>query len=205
MGIKEHDKSAPRAKGKTAMVETRHYLLGQARADGFVKGDIRNRNDLQTYCAQAKKRHDQDSSKEVGPFECLTGQMTYSSGNLSLVARRQEEKIQVIHACHDFIPGILDEECFMKWIKRTREGEDDHFPERGRTNVDAHLNETTHLGAQTKQIKAQAIFTQAEEITQRDVLDRDDTARDKVLSKQRKNSRAPHTHTHSLSHIQSTS
>jgi hypothetical protein len=63
MGIKGHDKSAPRAKGKTAMVESRHHILGQALADGFIKGDIRSRSDLQTYCAQAKKRHDQDSSK----------------------------------------------------------------------------------------------------------------------------------------------
>ena len=194
MGIKGHEKSAPRAKGKTAMVESRHHLLGQALADGFIKGDIRSRSDLQTYCAQAKKRHDQDSSKEVSPFECLTGQMPYSSRNLSLVARRQEERIQVMHACHEFIPGVLDEEGFVKWIQRTREeGEGCHFPERRRAKVDAHLDEPTHLETQTKQIKAQAIFTQAEEITQRDVLDRDDTARDNVLSRQRKNSRAPHT------------
>ena len=147
-------------------------------------------------CAQAKKRHDQDSSKEVSPFECLTGQMPYSSRNLSLVARKQEEEIQVVHACHEFIPGVLDEEGFVKWIQRTREeGIGYHFLERRRVKVDAHLNEPTHLETQTKQVKAQAIFTQAEEITQRDVLDRDDTARDNVLSRQRKNSRAPHTHT----------
>ena len=194
MGIKGHDKSAPRAKGKRAMVESRHHILGQALADGFIKGDIRSRSDLQTYCAQAKKRHDQDSSKEVSPFECPTDQMSYSSRNLSLVARKQGKRIQVMHACHEFIPGVLDEEGFVKWIQRTREeGVGCHFPERRRATVDAHLDEPTHLETQTKQVKAQAIFTQAEEIMRRDVLDRDDTARDNVLSRQRKNSRAPHT------------
>ena len=197
MGIKGHDKSALRAKGKTAMVESRHHILGHALSDGFIKGDIRSRNDLQTYCAQAKKRHDQDRSKEISPFECLTSQMPYSSRNLSPVARKQEGKIQLMHACHEFIPGVLDEEGFVKWIQRTREeGIGYHFPERRRAKVDAHLNESTHLETQTRQVKAQAIFTQAEEITQRDVLDRDDIARDNVFVEQ-----TCSTHTH----IQSTS
>ena len=110
LGIKSHDISAPRAKGKTAMVESRHHLLGQTLADGFVKGDIKNKADLQTCCAKAKKRFDQDSSKEVNPFGCVTGQMPHSSRNLSLVSQRDhEDKTECMHA-REFKAGSIDEQ-----------------------------------------------------------------------------------------------
>ena len=92
-GIKGHDLATPGAKGKTAMVESRHNLLSMTLADGFAKGDIKNARDLQTYCSKAKRRWDHDSNKEVTPFECVTGQKPRSVRSLAFVPENRKEVI----------------------------------------------------------------------------------------------------------------
>ena len=93
LGIRGHDLATPGAKGKTAMVESRHNLLSMTLADGFAKGDIRNARDLQTYCSKAKRRWDHDSNKEVTPFECVTGQKPRSVRSLAFVPENRKEVI----------------------------------------------------------------------------------------------------------------
>lgn len=91
LGIKGHDLATPGAKGKTAMVESRHNLLSMTLADGFAKGDIKNARDLQTYCSKAKRRWDHDTNKEVTPFECVTGQKPRSVRSLAFVPKSRKE------------------------------------------------------------------------------------------------------------------
>ena len=93
LGIKGHDLATPGAKGKTAMVESRHNLLSMTLADGFAKGDIKNSRDLQTYCSKAKRRWDHDCNKEVTPFECVTGQKPRSVRSLAFVPENRKEVI----------------------------------------------------------------------------------------------------------------
>ena len=69
MGIREHEKAAPREKSKTVDVESRHNNLKRILTNGFMKGDIKSPKDLQTYCQKAKMRHDFGEANDVSPFE----------------------------------------------------------------------------------------------------------------------------------------
>ena len=75
MGIAAHDVAAPRAKGKVALVEAKHRPLSEVLADGFAKGDIRCRDDLEMYLASAVMRVNQTAhAGRVSPFHLMHGQ-----------------------------------------------------------------------------------------------------------------------------------
>ena len=75
MGIAAHDVAAPRAKGKVALVEAKHRPLSEVLADGFAKGDIKCRDDLEMYLASAVMRVNQTAHPgRVSPFHLLHGQ-----------------------------------------------------------------------------------------------------------------------------------
>lgn len=81
-------------------MESRHNLLKQVLADGFAKGDIKNKRDLQTYCNLAKRRHDFDKENLVCPYECAFGQRPCSTLNLVLKTEQQfrvGDKVAVEH------------------------------------------------------------------------------------------------------------
>jgi hypothetical protein len=84
MGIRAHDIAASGSKGKTRMVESRHNELTAALNDGFAKGVIKNKDDMEMYLATAKRRHDQEGAHTT-PYECLTGQKPASIMNMALV------------------------------------------------------------------------------------------------------------------------
>jgi hypothetical protein len=90
-GIKGHDMAAARQKAKTGMVESRHNTLKDVLADGFAKGDIKNARDLQSYCSDAKAKHDFETKGDVTPFECAVGQMPRSPQSLSMVCTERDK------------------------------------------------------------------------------------------------------------------
>ena len=75
IGIAAHDVAAPRAKGKVALVEAKHRPLSEVLADGFAKGDIKCRDDLEMYLAAAvMKVNQQAHAGRVSPFHLWHGQ-----------------------------------------------------------------------------------------------------------------------------------
>jgi hypothetical protein len=75
MGIKEHDISAPRAKGKVSIVEAKNKPLSEVLADGFSKGDITSRADLDMYLAAAVIRVNQcGTANRITPYHIWHGQ-----------------------------------------------------------------------------------------------------------------------------------
>ena len=56
LGIRGHEKAAPREKRKTVDVEPRHNNLKEILTNGFMKGDVKSPKDLQTYCQKANLR-----------------------------------------------------------------------------------------------------------------------------------------------------
>ena len=55
LGIREHEKAAPREKSKTIDVESRHNNLKKILTNGFMKGDIKSPKDLQTIILSESK------------------------------------------------------------------------------------------------------------------------------------------------------
>ena len=91
-GIKGHDMAATRQKAKTGMVESRHNTLKVVLADGFFKGDMKIARDLQSYCLDAKAKHDFETKGDVIPFECAVGQMLRSPQSLSMVCTERDKQ-----------------------------------------------------------------------------------------------------------------
>jgi hypothetical protein len=71
------------------MVESRHNELTAALNDGFAKGVIKNKDDMEMYLATAKRRHDQEGAHTT-PYECLTGQKPANIMNMALVNNTAE-------------------------------------------------------------------------------------------------------------------
>ena len=61
-------------------------------ADGFAKGDIKNARDLQSYCSDAKAKHDSEIKGDVTAFECAVGQMPRSPQSLSMVCTERDKQ-----------------------------------------------------------------------------------------------------------------
>ena len=62
-------------KGKVALVEAKHRPLSEVLADGFAKGDIKCRDDLEMYLASAVMRVNQTAHPgRVSPFHLMHGQ-----------------------------------------------------------------------------------------------------------------------------------
>ena len=59
VGIREHEKSAARAKGKVAIVERSNQDLRLSMDDGFAKGGIRSRRDFRLYLSFAMQKRNQ--------------------------------------------------------------------------------------------------------------------------------------------------
>jgi hypothetical protein len=75
IGIAAHDVAAPRAKGKVALVEAKHRPLSEVLADGFAKGDIKCRDDLEMYLSAAvMKVNQQAHAGRASPFHLWHGQ-----------------------------------------------------------------------------------------------------------------------------------
>ena len=75
LGIKDHKLNPREAKGSTAMLERRHLPLQLVIADGFAKGDINSRSDLEMYLALAMIRVNQGAPPgRASPFELWSGQ-----------------------------------------------------------------------------------------------------------------------------------
>jgi hypothetical protein len=91
MGIAAHDVAAPRAKGKVALVEAKHRPLSEVLADGFAKGDIRNREDLDMYLASAVIRVNQNAHPgRVSPFHLERGQPPVHIRTLAMDVKHDE-------------------------------------------------------------------------------------------------------------------
>ena len=74
-GIAAHDVAAPRAKGKVALVEAKHRPLSEVLADGFAKGDIKCRDDLDMYLACSGDEGEPEAhAGRVSPFHLERGQ-----------------------------------------------------------------------------------------------------------------------------------
>lgn len=69
VGIKEHEKSAARAKGKVAIVERSNQDLRISMDDGFAKGGIRSRRDFRLYLSFAMQKRNQGGAR----WEIVTG------------------------------------------------------------------------------------------------------------------------------------
>ena len=98
LGIREHEKAAPREKSKTVDVESRHNNLKRILTNGFMKGDIKSPRDLQTCCRKEKMRHDFGEANDVSPFECATGQMPSPGRNMAMVPpEKAKERVSSMH------------------------------------------------------------------------------------------------------------
>ena len=91
MGIAAHDVAAPRAKGKVALVEAKHRPLSEVLADGFAKGDIKCREDLDMYLASAVIRVNQNAHPgRVSPFHLERGQPPVHIRTLAMDVKHDE-------------------------------------------------------------------------------------------------------------------
>jgi hypothetical protein len=92
MGIKDHEMGAARQKGRVAVVERSHRVLGQVLEDGFAKGDIGSVDDLRMYCGFAMvKRNQVVVPGGVSAFELVTGQKARLMQSLALVEGGDED------------------------------------------------------------------------------------------------------------------
>ena len=75
VGIREHEKSAARAKGKVAIVEKSNQDLRISRDDEFAKGGIRNRSDFRRLYLSfvMQKRNQVDRDGRLTPAQLMTG------------------------------------------------------------------------------------------------------------------------------------
>ena len=140
LGIREHEKAAPREKSKTVDVESRHNNLKRILTNGFMKGDVKSPKDLQTYCQKAKMRHDFGEANDVSPFECATGQMPSPGRNMAMVPpEKAKERVRSMHmgcrACRKEEEGDMDNRVHQRgagipWM-RTEHRTDDEAEDRG--------------------------------------------------------------------------
>ena len=85
VGIKEHEKSAPRAKGKVAIVERSNQDLRISMDDGFAKGGIRSRRDFRLYLSFAmQKRNQVERDGRLSPAQLMTGMKMRTVQTLAL-------------------------------------------------------------------------------------------------------------------------
>ena len=74
VGIREHEKSATRAKGKVAVVERPNQDLRLSTDDGFAKGGLRSRRDFRLYMSFAmQKRNQVERDGRLSPAHLMTG------------------------------------------------------------------------------------------------------------------------------------
>jgi hypothetical protein len=92
VGIREHEKSAARAKGKVAIVERSNQDLRLSMDDGFAKGGIRSRRDFRLYLSFAmQKRNQVERDGRLSPVQLMTGMKVRTVQNLAL----QEEDVEM--------------------------------------------------------------------------------------------------------------
>ena len=92
VGIREHEKSAARAKGKVAIVERSNQDLRLSMDDGFAKGGIRSRRDFRLYLSFAMQRRNQvERDGRLSPAQLMTGMKVRTVQNLAL----QEEEVEM--------------------------------------------------------------------------------------------------------------
>ena len=109
LGIKDHKINPREAKGSTAMLERRHLSLQLVIADGFAKGDINSRSDLEMCLALAMIRVNHGAAPgRASPFELWSGQEPTTVRSLAM---HQEEV--------DIPPSMADDDkAFLVNLKR---------------------------------------------------------------------------------------
>jgi hypothetical protein len=91
VGVKEHDVSAARAKGKVAIVERSHRGLREILADGFSKGDITSLKNFKLYLTMAMVRANQTAQAgRVSPVELWCGQRVRSMQSIAMTGGEVE-------------------------------------------------------------------------------------------------------------------
>jgi hypothetical protein len=112
LGIKDHKVNPREAKGSTAMLERRHLPLQLVMADGFAKGDINSRADLDMYLSMATIRVNQSAQPgRASPYELWSGQEPTTIRSLAL------------HQGELAVPKTLnaDDSVFVNKLKRRLE------------------------------------------------------------------------------------
>ena len=154
LGIREHEKAAPREKSKTVDVESRHNNLKKILTNGFMKGDVKSPKDLQTYCQKAKMRHDFGEANDVSPFECATGQMPSPGRNLAMMPpEKTKERVRSMHmergVCRKEEEGNRDNRVHRRsagipWMRaehRTDDEAEDRESEKSRSDDEIDQND----------------------------------------------------------------
>ena len=105
--------STREAKGSTAMLERRHLPLQLVLADGFAKGDINSRDDLDMYLAMATIRVNHMAAPgRASPYELWSGQEPTTIRSLA------------VHQGEVEIPKEMDDENkeFIEILRKRTEG-----------------------------------------------------------------------------------